>query len=423
MAGHKARILIAGGGIGGMAAALALLRHGFSVEVFEQAETLAEVGAGVHVSANGMAALASLGVAGRLMQSAVQPVRRQLRMWNTGQTWTVFDLGAISVATYGHPYVTVYRPDLLQVLADGVVAADPAAVRLGRRVVACAQDDSQVTLRFADGGEARGDGLVGADGVHSTIRAALFGADRAEFSGLVAWRGTIPVARLPVHLADNVSSNWIGPGRHVVQYPMRGGTLMNFVGIVERDDWREESWTTPGTHAEMRADFAGWHRDVLDMIEAIPEPFIWALKLRPLLPAWSAGRITLLGDACHPTLPFLGQGAVMAIEDGVVLARALAAAHGPGRGAGHSSGHTMAAAFRAYEAARHARTARIVGGSADNTRRFHNRALSDPVSAQAYVEREWAPERLRERYDWIYRYDAGTIEIAGDDSVEAAPRA
>jgi salicylate hydroxylase len=128
-----------------------------------------------------------------------------------------------------------------------------------------------------------------------------------------------------------------------------------------------------------------------------------------------------LGDACHPTLPFLGQGAVMAIEDGVVLGRALAAAHGPGHSAGHRSGPTIAAAFRAYEAARHARTARIVDGSADNTRRFHNPALSDPVSAQAYVEREWAPERLKERYDWIYRYDAGTIEIAGDDPSQAAP--
>jgi salicylate hydroxylase len=399
MSDKKPLILIAGGGIGGMAAALALLQRGFAVEVYEQADALAEVGAGVMVSANGMAVLENLGVAERLLQLAAHPERRQLRMWNTGQSWTVFDLGAISVSTYGHPYVTVYRPDLLRVLADAIVATDPAAVRLGRRVVGCEENESGVTLRLADGETARGDALVGADGIHSTIRSLLYGADRSEFTGLVAWRGIIPMQKLPPHLCQNVSSNWIGPGRHVVQYPLRAGELMNFVGIVERDDWREESWNTQGTHDAMMADFVGWHQDVLDLIEAIPEPYLWALKLRPLLPVWSRGRITLMGDACHPTLPFLAQGAVMAIEDGLVLARALEAEQ------------DIPAAFSAYQAARHARTARIVTGSAENTRRFHNRALSDPASAQAYVEREWNPERLRERYDWIYRYDATAVPI------------
>jgi salicylate hydroxylase len=205
------------------------------------------------------------------------------------------------------------------------------------------------------------------------------------------------MARLPRHLARMVSSIWMGPGRHVVQYPLRNGELMNFVGVVERDDWREESWNTRGTHDDMRADFKHWHADVQTLISAIPEPFLWALKLRQPLPVWSAGRITLLGDACHPTLPFLAQGAVMAIEDGFILARALEA-----------HGADVAGAFRAYEAARHERTSRVVNGSADNAKRFHNPALGDPAGVQAYVEREWAKDHLQERrLDIPLRRDQG----------------
>lgn len=398
--GKKPKVVIAGAGIGGLTAALSLLRRGFEVEVHEQAAELREVGAGVQISANGMLVFQELGVADRILALAARPERREVRLWNTGQAWTAFDLGAVSVQTYGHPYVTMYRPDLMAVLADAVQAAAPGAVRLGRRVSGCSQEGGRAALHFTDGTVAEGDALVGADGIHSVVRAALHGADNAEFTGLVAWRGTIPMERLPRRLARMVSSNWVGPGRHVVQYPLRNGELMNFVGVVERDDWLEESWTTPGTHEAMRADFEGWHEDVHALISAIPQPFLWAMKLRRPLPVWSAGRITLLGDACHPTLPFLAQGAVMAIEDGFILGRALEA-----------YGADVPGAFRAYEAARQERTARVVNGSADNTKRFHNPALGDPAGAQAYVEREWAEDRLRERYDWMYRYDATKVAV------------
>ncbi|MDO9714662.1 hypothetical protein Q7A36_40715, partial [Paracraurococcus sp. LOR1-02] len=186
----------------------------------------------------------------------------------------------VSVETYGHPYVTLYRPDLLAVLAEAVEAAAPGTIRLGRRAAGCADEAGRAVLRFADGAAAEGDALVGADGIHSAVRAALYGPGEAEFTGLVAWRGVIPMERLPRRLARMVASNWVGPGRHVVQYPLRRGELMNFVGVVERDDWLEESWTTPGTHAAMRADFAGWHDDVQALIDAIPQPYLWALKLR-----------------------------------------------------------------------------------------------------------------------------------------------
>jgi 2-polyprenyl-6-methoxyphenol hydroxylase-like FAD-dependent oxidoreductase len=398
--GAKPKVVIAGAGIGGLTAALSLLRRGFEVEVHEQAAELREVGAGVQISANGMLVFQELGVADRILALAARPERREVRLWNTGQAWTAFDLGAVSVQTYGHPYVTMYRPDLMAVLAEAVQAAVPGAVRLGWRASGCSQEGGRAALHFTDGTVAEGDALVGADGIHSVVRAALHGSDNAEFTGLVAWRGTIPMERLPRRLARMVSSNWVGPGRHVVQYPLRNGELMNFVGVVERDDWLEESWTTPGTHEAMRADFEGWHEDVHALISAIPQPFLWAMKLRRPLPVWSAGRITLLGDACHATLPFLAQGAVMAIEDGFILARALEA-----------HGADVPGAFRAYEAARQERTARVVNGSADNTKRFHNPALGDPAGAQAYVEREWAEDRLRERYDWMYRYDATKVAV------------
>jgi len=397
---EKPKIILAGGGIGGLTAALSLIKRGFEVEIYEQAPILREVGAGVQISANGMLVFRELGLSARIMEEAAHPERREIRMWNTGQAWTAFDLGTVSVQTYGHPYVTMYRPDLLDILSDAVTTTAPGALRLGHRAVGFEVVGERVVLRFNDGSTAEGDGLIGADGIHSVIRAGLHGSDNAEFTGLVAWRGVIPMEVLPSHLARLVSSNWVGPGRHVVQYPLRRGTLMNFVGVVEREDWREESWTTPGSHADMLADFAGWHDDVQTLIKAIPQPYLWALKLRRPLPSWSVGRITLLGDACHPTLPFLAQGAVMAIEDGYILSRALEA-----------HGGDVTAAFRAYESARHERTSRVVIGSADNTKRFHNPLLGDPLAAQAYVEREWAEERLRERYDWMYRYDATAVAV------------
>ena len=394
------RILIAGGGIGGLTLALALLRRGFDVALYEQAPELKEVGAGLQISTNGMLVLAALGIGDRVMALAARPLRRNVRLWNTGQTWTS-DLGPSTVARYGHPHVTMYRPDLLGVLADAVREVAPAAINLGRQVVACEQDDARVTLRFADGGRATGDVLIGADGIHSVVRDALHGIQETTFTGLAVWRGVIPAECLPESMAaSTIVAGWMGPGGHVVQYPLRRGELINFGGVVERREWHSESWMTPGSQAEMRAAFAGWHGDIQTLVDQIEHPLLQALKLRRPLPQWSCGRMTLLGDACHPTLPFLAQGAVMAMEDGLVLARALVA-YAP----------DVAAALRAYEAARKARTTRIIEGSAANTHRFHNAVLADPTRAQAYVEREIVGPRDRDAFDWIYGYDASTVAV------------
>jgi salicylate hydroxylase len=383
-------VLIAGAGIGGLTAALALLKRGIDVDVYEQAAELKEVGAGVQLSANGTRVLHLLGVGGALAALSCEAVGKEVRLWSTGETWKLFDLGAESIARYGFPYLTVYRPDLLTVLSDAVRREKPGAIHLGMKVTGFTQG-SRVKLRF-ENGEAEGDALVGADGVHSRIRQALFGPDKPAFTGNIAWRGTAPMEQLPARMARLVGTNWIGPGGHIVHYPLRGGRLMNFVGVLERSGWQVESWSTKGTTQEVLADFRGWHEDIVALISAIDTPYKWALMVREPMARWTDARVTLLGDACHSMLPMLAQGAVMAIEDGYILARCLAEADVP-------------EALSRYEDARRERTRKVVEGSAANAKRFHNPQLADPKEARKYVDREWDPGRIAERYEWLFRYD------------------
>lgn len=393
-----ADVLIAGAGLGGLTAALALLQRGHQVRVFEQATELRELGAGVQLGANGTRVLIALGLEPAMRGIVCAAVSKEIRLGTTGQSWQIFDLGETSVERFGAPYWMVHRGDFHRVLLHAVQAASPGAIRTGAGVAGFEQNDRGVTAHLVSGERVTGDALIGADGVHSRIRSQMFGEERAHFTGIMAWRGLVPMERLPPHQRRLVGANWLGVGGHVVTYPLRRGEILNFVGVVERDDWRIESWNEPGTREECLHDLRNWHEDVKTIIRNIDQPFKWALLGREPLSRFAQNRVCVMGDAAHPTLPFLAQGANMALEDAMVLARCL-------------DSEDLPAGLRRFEAARLERTAAIVRGSSDNTRRFHNPALGSPEGAAAYVEREFTPEKVRQRYDWLYDYDAITVAI------------
>ena len=392
-------VLIAGAGLGGLTTALTLIQRGHRVRVFEQAAELREVGAGVQIGSNGSRLLIALGLREAMERVVCVPAGREFRLWSTGQRWRAFDLGESAVQRFGAPYWMVHRGDFHAVLLDAVRKADPGAIRTGNACVGFEQDGTRATVLLENGETASGDVLIGSDGVHSRIRQQMFGDGKAEFTGIMAWRGLVPMERLPEHQRQLVGNNWIGVGGHVVTYPLRRGEILNFVAVIERDDWRVESWTVPGTTEECLRDLAPWHEDVKTIARNIDIPFKWALLGREPLDHFADGRVCVMGDAAHPTLPFLAQGANMALEDAIVVARCLEAYD------------DVADALRHYESARLTRTAAIVRGSADNTKRFHNPALGDAAGAAAYVDREFQPEKVAQRYDWLYEYDALTVPI------------
>jgi len=394
-------VIIAGAGIGGLTAALALLKAGIDCDVYEQASELREVGAGLQLSPNGTRVLFGLGLEPDVRSEGVETGDKVVRLWSTGQTWSLFDPTVAKPAErFGSPMYLMHRGDLHAMLVNAVRRQKPDAIKLNARCVDFDQDDSGIRLKLEDGRQVTGDVLIGADGLHSRIRQQLFGPATPKFTGIMAWRGLAPVERLPEHLRRPMATQWLGPNGHVTCYPVRRGELVNMVGEVERDDWRLESWVEPGSHEECRKDFPGWHRDLLDIIESIDSLYKWGLFLREPLPKWCVGRVSLLGDSCHAMLPFLGQGANMAIEDGMVLARCI-----------QKYGADPVAALQRYEAARRERTTDVVRRSANMAATFHNDALLDSEAGAKYISSHWDPDKIRNRYDTIYYYDATSVEI------------
>ncbi|MFN3548452.1 MAG: FAD-dependent monooxygenase [Mesorhizobium sp.] len=393
---ETSRILIAGGGIGGLTAAATLLQAGFKVAVFEQAAVLSEVGAGIQVSANAGRVYRSLGLIEAIEAEGVLPEAYHFRIFDSGEILQTIPLGAGYRERHGVPYVTIHRADLHRLLVEKVRNLDPGAVRTGCAVAAFVEDDDGVTVTLADGSTERGAALVGADGIKSVVRRGVVGPDEAAYTGDAVWRVVVPMHRLAPGHRSRTTDIWAGPGKHAVTYALRGGTLMNLVGCVEFAQWEDESWTTPRPWTEMRADFDGWHPMITAIIEAADRDqcFRWALRDRAPIRDWSTARVTLLGDAAHPTLPYMAQGAAMAVEDAAVLARALL--HGP----------DIPAAIALYQRNRVDRTARIVNESRANRALFH---LPDVDALRAAFARR---DINAERSAWLFSYDPTTVELS-----------
>jgi len=389
------KILIAGAGLGGLAAASCLMKEGHDVEIYEQAPALGEIGAGIQISASAMHVLRALGLDSEIARIGVRPGAYVFRLHDTGEVIQQFSLSDEHERLHGAPYTQMHRADFHALLAARARALKPDVVRLDRKVVAFDEDAGGVTLRFADGSSVRGDLLIGADGVKSTVRSQIVGQVPATYTGDAAWRVVVPVERLPKHHLDKVMSVFMGPGGHVVCYYLRGGALLNFVGIVETDEVSEESWTEKLPWAMLKAEYAGWHPKLQSIIDAADKDqcFRWSLHNRPPISNWSTARVTLLGDSAHATLPYLAQGAVMAIEDGAVLARALAMAA------------SVPDALQLYQRNRIERTARVVNQSTDNRRLFHLRSVAE-------IRAEFAKrDEGRERNTWLYSYNPLTVDL------------
>jgi len=325
---NNMKIAIVGAGIAGLTAARALQTFGFRPVVYEQAPALGEVGAGLTVSPNATHVLNAIGLDGVLERIGMRPNRGGVKHWQTGELMVEISRGNEMLEKYGAAYFQVHRADLHQALANAVLASDPQAIHVGHACKGLIEDKSGVMLHFENGAAAKADVVLGADGVRSRVRTQLFGAGAARFTGYMAYRGLVPIGALPPGVIDPTSCLSTGPGRSFTRYLVRGGALVNFVGLTERDDWREEGWSIRATVKEMLDEYAGWYEGVRSIIAATPPDglFKWALFDREPLAEWTRGRVTLIGDAAHPMLPFLGQGAAMGIEDGMVIARAFAAA-------------------------------------------------------------------------------------------------
>lgn len=385
-------LIIAGAGLGGLAAALACTVQGIKVTVLEQARTLGEVGAGVQISANGSRLLHALGLEKDLSAIAFRPEAGEIRHYQSGETLMSRPLGKIAEERFGFPYYHLHRADFHRVMHQALEARQPGAVELSTKVVGIQQAASHVDVYTADGRRFRANGLIGADGIHSQVRSTLFGADAPRFTGCVAWRTTIPANDLPPNHVRPVSSNWIGQRGHFVHYYVRRGELVNCVGCVERDGWLAESWSAEGEVNDFANDFAGWHPDLHVLINTASRCFRWGLFDRDPMPRWSDGRVTLLGDACHPMLPFMAQGAVMSIEDAYVLSRCIAA--------GTRVGRTLVDVFARYERLRRERTAEVQAMSRRNMALFHN--VDD-----ANIERLGGH---RDAHEWLYGYDPTVLD-------------
>jgi salicylate hydroxylase len=351
-----------------------------------------QVGAGLSLSPTAAHGLRSIGLGAVLDEHAYAPEDQFIRAGEDGRVLMLTNRGRTLFERFGERYYLIHRADLHQGLAEAVRANDPDAIRLNRRLTRIVRTGKPVRLEFADGTFEEAEALVAADGQRSIVRERLFGPGEPQFTGYVAWRALIPMERVPMKLEPR-SGIFIGPGHNMNVYPVQKGRMLNLVAFAERNTWTEEGWSTPSTVEELHGEFQDYCEDVRSIIKSIPEGALykWGLFDREPLPQWSLDHATLLGDAAHPVLPFLGHGAVLAIEDGVVLARAFAAAT------------DVPEALARYEAARGERANFVFNESRRAVRKFHG---GDPAKFTEAVDNKPVDEGLG-----LFAYDPSRIAV------------
>jgi len=391
-AAHSSQIdvLIIGAGIGGLALAHALLQRGKSVRVLETAPALENVGAGIQIPPNAVKVLRALGLENAVMEYAFHPRAIEARMGRSGHRVFDIPLAAEAEKRWGAPYLHIHRADYIAALSEGL---PDGVLQLNARVNSYEQTEGDVSVRCVNGTYLTGQYLIGADGIRSQIREHMLGPDAPKFTGNMAWRAVVPAERLGGLVPNPTACAWFGPNRHAVTYRLGAqGQLVNFVGVVEQAAWKEEGWAIAGDRVAALNDFDGWHPVIQNLIENADSLHRWALFDRAPLDKWVDGRAALMGDAAHPMLPFLAQGAAMAVEDAWVLAEVI------------SSGQTLSQ----YQNQRLPRTSKVQAASRANMGLFHKASL--PAQLMTYGPM-WAagklvPNVVHRRMDWIYGFDA-----------------
>jgi salicylate hydroxylase len=386
---RKPRVIVIGAGIGGIAAAAALRKLGVEVAVYERASDLGEVGAGVQIGPNGVKVLRALGLDPGLEGLAFEPTEIVSVDWQTASQRFRQPLKAIATKQFGAPYITAHRADLHRLLRAKV---PDSVITLNARCTAVSSSDRGAVATFADGSKVEADLIVGADGIRSVVRECLFGAAPARFTEQIGWRAILPIELVPTRVGPDKSVRierteyvgWIGPVGHVICYPIRGGNLYNmFVGRVS-SEWAEESWTAPSNKEEMLTAFAGWNEALLGMLSNVQHVFKWGIYDRDPLTQWTRGRVTLLGDAAHPMMPTLAQGASITLEDAYTFARNVA-----------RYANDPVAALKAYESERIDRARRVQLQARDQFNNNRKRPAPPPLSR-----------------DWIFQHDATAEPMA-----------
>ena len=390
-------VLIVGGGIGGMTTALALAQQQIPVILFEQATEFSDVGAGIQLSPNCSRVLRALGLTQELDGQGFLPQYTQFRHWRSGKIISETSLGQSAEKAYGAPYYHFHRGDLVNLLVEAANDQPLIQLKLDSRVESIEQGNNSVTI-LVNGKTHTGTALVGADGIHSKVREILFGLETPSFTGNVAWRALVPTNSLPANLIQPASVAWWGPGKHFVHYYVRGGSMVNCICVVETKEWQDESWSINGHFPDLAAEFDNWHPTINTLLENVEKTklYKWGLFDRPPMEQWSIGRTTLLGDACHPTLPFMAQGAAMAIEDAAVLAGCLNQTPNP------------TAAFSRYENLRKKRTAMIQQLSRRNARVFHLKGIAAWARNRAAKRASGSTMRKLYGYDALSAFDIST---------------